>query len=110
MNKKRQLQIHKILPELLKTRGLSVSKAAKLAAIPPSTVAAWTSGTTPKDPIATASLADVLGVSINYLLFGESDPAESKLQEQPKSAILLDGVYRIKLERLDDPTKKNGAT
>jgi transcriptional regulator with XRE-family HTH domain len=65
------------LKAVLKEKGYSLRKAAKVAGVSPSVLDSWTSGSTPKDLQAVKMLADELSVSISWLLLGEHEARES---------------------------------
>ncbi len=105
MGQKKRIIISTILPGLLKARGLTAKRLATLSDVPQSTVATWlVAGSRPRNIEDVAAAADVLEVSLQHLLFGEtSDPGD--LETIPAETV-LSGVYRLRLERLVLPSKK----
>lgn len=96
---KKKIIIAKVLPALLKAKNITAKQLAVKAQVPQSTVATWLiEGARPRNIEDVAEAASVLDVSLNHLLFGEADtPKDLKTIE---SELVLDAVYRVKLERL----------
>ena len=104
MNKK-TIKISEVLPRLLKELNMSAKQLSKAAHISPSTISTWClPKSKPKNIQDVAAAADVLGVSLNMLLFGEADTATDL--NNLAGETLLNGIYRIKLERINLNGKK----
>jgi transcriptional regulator with XRE-family HTH domain len=101
---KKKLKLHETLSRLLKERGMTLRRLSKESGVPPSNLSAWqVPGTKPKDVLQVAAVADVLGVSLSFLLFGKSEK-KINLEELP-TELIMSGVYRLRLERvLPQPT------
>lgn len=84
--RKQDLPLRSILCPLMADAGLSVREAAKIAGVPPSTLANWRAGANPDDYIALKNLARHFGVTLAYLLTGEDDLAQSSSPAQPPEA------------------------
>lgn len=90
------------LRAVLKERGMSVRKAARVAGVSPSVLDSWTSSATPKDLFAVKRLADELGVSFSWLLIGERESAQVpvSVSELFDEVPYFDGYARIRIDRL----------
>jgi len=103
---KREIQIHVVLRRLLDQRGTTTTQVAKATKVPNSTLSTWLlPKAKPKDPQHLAAVADHFGTTIDFLLFGEV-PAVN-VESLPLEHV-LDGLYRLRLERVVLP-KKNGS-
>jgi transcriptional regulator with XRE-family HTH domain len=67
-------KLDKTLTTLCHERGLSLTRLSRDADVPVSTLHAWTTGRTSVNPAQVRRVAQVLGVSLHGLLFGEPDP------------------------------------
>lgn len=103
--KKKKIIINEVLPKLLKDKGLTAKEVSKLTGISTSTLSTWTlPKAKPRNIEDVALVAEVLGTSLNFLLFGELDKPSDLNQIQGET--VLQGVFRLKLERLMIPDKK----
>ena len=100
---KEELQFPKMLKKLLKDRSITQKQAASLAGVTESVLSDWISGCAPQNLIAVKRLAKSLGVSVSYLLFGESDDGfKISLEELIKAedAPVMSGLYKIELTKI----------
>lgn len=98
------LKLSTMLKQLMKERKISLRELAKSTAIQPSTLSGWNNGSSPRDLSEVCQCARYLGVSMEYLLFGEepdSLPLEQLLTEK-----VFDGFLKVKIERVIN--KKRG--
>jgi transcriptional regulator with XRE-family HTH domain len=98
-----KLQFSKMLRKLLKDRSITQKQAASLAGVTESVLSDWISGCAPQNLIAVRRLAKSLGVSVSYLLFGESDDGfKISLEELIKTedAPVISGLYRLELTKI----------
>ena len=65
MNFKKQLRLY------LYDKELTASDLARLAGIPKQSVSDWLSGTNPRDVRLVKKVANVFGVTLDHLLFGD---------------------------------------
>lgn len=99
------VKIHITLKRLMKERGLTVTQLAKRAGVPHSTLSTWLlPSARPQDPVQIAAVARELGVGMHTLLFDELE--ESLSLESLVTQSVLDGLYRVRLEKVIMPTKK----
>lgn len=84
---------------LAKERGLPLSRLAREAKIPVQTLHNWTTGRTSVNPDQIRKVAEVLKVSLHFLVFGEPDPHESPSQEVLKE--MFAGDVRVTLHRIE---------
>ncbi len=93
------------LTSIMKERGISVREAARVAGLSSSTVSEWRSGTTPSDFEAVQKLANLLGVTLSFLLTGKDDsrpsgpPSIAELFE--RSGQVHSGIYYVQIEKLE---------
>ncbi len=98
-----ELSLKRTLRELLKKRGLSEREFAKLIRMPPSTIGEWLSGSSPQDLLAIRRAAQLLGVSVSYLLFGTPESIGGQtlsLQELFLSEKVVSGLFQVTVKRL----------
>lgn len=96
-----KVKISVVLPRLLKERGLNQTQLSKMANVSLSTISTWMlPKSKPRDPDAVYRVAEVLGVTLEELLF-DTRPREREvtIEHLPQEKI-LDGVYRLRLERI----------
>ena len=97
--KKDLVKTSEVLLRLLEKRGMSIRELSRQTGIPQRTLNQWAQpSSNPSDVIAIKKLADFLGVSVDYLLFGTT-PQPTKLSDL-EADVLLSGIFRIKLERI----------
>jgi transcriptional regulator with XRE-family HTH domain len=96
-----ELPFGRILRSVMRERNLTLKQIADLAGVSISVVQNWGEGKTPHDLKAVAKLAEVLGLSFKAMLLGEEEhPTTLDLANMFESESLIDGVCRIKIERL----------
>lgn len=84
MNLKKQLRYY------LDRTEMSATLLAKKSSIPKQSLAGWLAGSNPRDVRQVKRVADVLGVSLDHLLFGDG---EEKKPESNEFESLLDGNW-----------------
>ena len=86
------------LTSLMKSKNLSLRELSKQAGIPYTTLQEWTANRTPRNPVQFQKVANVLGVTMHFLLFGKDDPQE------PIQKILKDdffsGTFEISIKKV----------
>lgn len=91
-------QIGKVFSEILFKRGLTARQVAEATQVPASTLAEWKANRTPKNPVQVRKVAEYLGISMHYLIFGEED------REEPISKIVREdffqGTFEITIKRV----------
>lgn len=96
---KRKIIIYEILPKLLKKKRLSIREVARQTGLPQATLNSWTKeNARPSDLQGLKQISQLLGVSLDYLIYGE---AITDLESMPTD-VLLNGLFRIKLEKVRD--------
>jgi len=93
-----KMKISTTLPELLKTNGMTLRQLSKTSGVPVSTLSEWSSNREPKSPLQTKKVAEALGVTMHYLLFGEDDsqePIQKILKED-----FFQGTFEISIKRV----------
>lgn len=92
------IKIQSTLKLLLSEKNLSIRELAKRSGVPNSTLQEWSSNRSPKNPVQVQKVAQVLGVSLHYLLFGEEDKSEplTKLLKED----VFSGTFEINIRRV----------
>lgn len=96
MNLKQQIKL------FLKTRGMTAIQLSRASGVPDATIADWLAGRSPRNLDQVKKVADVFGVSIDHLVYGEGLAKEDKITDI--DALLGDGwiggVFEVRLRRL----------
>lgn len=98
------MKLSSILSTICKQRKISLASLARKAGVPPQTLHNWIVGRKSINPDQLKNIANVLEVSVHYLLFGEPDP-----HEQPSEEILREifsGDVRVTLHRIEKVKKR----
>lgn len=92
------IKIKDTLKELLEEKNLSLRELSKRSGVPYSTLQEWSSNRSPKNPVQTQKVAQSLGVSMHYLLFGQEDSSEplAKLLKED----VFSGTFEINIKRV----------
>lgn len=90
----------KTLPKLMKEKGYSVKTLSKSSGLPVSTLHEWLGGRSPRNFVQVKKVADVLGVSLNRLLFDEPDKHETISLNQILKDDLFNGTFEISVKRV----------
>lgn len=93
-----EIKIGKVLQQLLKERNMSMRELAKASGVPASNLTEWSANRSPKNPIQVKKVAEALGVTMHFLLFGEDDnqePIQKILKEN-----LFEGTFEISIKRV----------
>jgi transcriptional regulator with XRE-family HTH domain len=97
----KKIKIHEILPELLKAKGVSIRKASSETKVAQTTLNSWTKpNAKPTELDSLKAVADFLGVSLEYLLWGQKPKVNINELE---TDILLSGLFKIRLEKIKEP-------
>ena len=105
MTRLRKIRIQETLPLLLKSKRITLRGLARRTGISVSTLAGWISeNSNPSNLKQVSIVADALEVSLDYLVYGERE-IELDLK-QTRGDVILDGIYRLRLERLDTKSRK----
>ena len=95
------MMISTTLPELLKQNGLTLRALSKKSGVPISTLSEWSSNRPPKNPLQVKKVAEALGCTLHYFLFGEDDsqePIRKILKEDFFSGTFEISVKRVKVK------------
>ena len=91
------LKINFILKKLMKVNGETLVSLSKATGVPKSTISEWLGNRTP-NPVQAVKIANHLGVSLHYLLFGEDD-AQEPFQKIMKEDFFK-GTFEISVKRV----------
>lgn len=88
------------IKQLLAEKELSEKHAAKEIGVAGSVLNGWCQNAVPRDYKAVKRLADLLGVSLSFLLTGEPE-ATLNLEELVKGRdVVLDGYYHVSVKKI----------
>jgi transcriptional regulator with XRE-family HTH domain len=93
-----EIKIGKVLQQLLKEKNMSLRQLSKLSGVPASNLTEWTANRSPKNPVQVRKVAEALGVTLHFLLFGESD-AQEPIQKILKEDF-FQGTFEITVKRV----------
>lgn len=97
--KKKPIVINEVLPKLLREKKLTAKVLSQKTGVSQSTISTWSlPKAKPRNIDDVALVAEYLGVSLNFLLFGEVDRPTDL--EQVQGEVVLSGIYRLRLEKL----------
>lgn len=91
------LKINTILKRLMKENGETLISLSKSTGVPKSTISEWLGNRSP-NPVQAVKVANALGVSLHYLLFGEDD-AQEAFQKIMKEDFFK-GTFEIAIKRV----------
>lgn len=94
---KNELRIKNILKKLMNENGETLASLSKATSVPKSTISEWLGNRTP-NPVHAVKVANHLGVSLHYLLFGAND-AQEPLQKIIKEDVFK-GTFEISIRRV----------
>ena len=96
-----KMKVSTTMPELLKSNGFSLRELSKRSGVPVSTLSEWSSNRSPKNPLQAKKVAEALGCTLHYFLFGEDDsqePIQKILKEDFFSGTFEITVKKIKVK------------
>ncbi len=98
MNFKKQLAI------LIESRVMTAAELSRRAKVPKQSISGWLSGSKPRDFEQVKRVADVLGVSLEELLFHSGVPNKKADTSELEKLVLGDdwysGVFEIRVRRI----------
>lgn len=99
--KKKELKIGHVLGQLMRDKNYSIKELAFESGVPASTIAHLKLNRPPKDVSTAHALAEVFGVSLHYMLYGEDDPREKRNPPNDFNPELFSGVFEIIVKRVN---------
>ncbi len=93
-----ELKIKTVLKRLMKEQGETLISISKSTGVPKSTISEWLGNRTP-NPTQVVRVANFLGVSMHYLLFGqddEQDPLQKIMKED-----FFKGTFEISIKKVN---------
>lgn len=92
------LKIGPVLRATIEKRRLTLKEISRGTGVPATTIAEWANNRAPKNPLHLQRVADFLGLTIHYLLFGEEDRSEplTKLIRED----FFSGTFEITIKRV----------
>ncbi len=101
MKKKKELKIGHVLAQLMRDKNYSIKELAFESGVPASTIAHLKLNRPPKDVSTALAIAEVFGVSLHYMLYGEDDPREKRNPPNDFNPELFSGVFEIIVKRVN---------
>ena len=101
MKKKKELKIGHVLGQLMRDKNYSIKELAFESGVPASTIAHLKLNRPPKDVSTALAIAEVFGVSLHYMLYGEDDPREKRNPPNDFNPELFSGVFEIIVKRVN---------
>ena len=92
-----EIKIGKVLSFLMKEKGFTFKKLSELSGVSMSTIKGWSANTEPKSMVSVRKVARILGVTSEYLIFGE-DPGNTIDLNQLITQKLYSGWVKITVE------------
>lgn len=93
-----ELKIKTVLKRLMNEQGETLVSLAKVSGVPKSTISEWLGNRSP-NPVQAVKVANYLGVSLHYLLFGEDD-AQDPIQKIMKEDFFK-GTFEISIKKVN---------
>lgn len=92
-----ELKVGKVLKKLMEEDRHTLASLARATGVPKSTLSEWLSNRSP-NPVQAVRVANHLGVSLHFLLFGSDDAAEpiTKLLKEE----VFSGTFEINIRRV----------
>ena len=94
-----KIKIGTTLQKLTRRQDITLKSLSKKTGVAASTLSEWNNNRTPKDPTQVKKVAEALGVTMHFLLFGKEDGQEA-LQKVLKAEV-LSGTYEISIKKLE---------
>ena len=99
-----QMNFKSRLRENLRARGMTASDLSRATGIPKQSISDWLAGVTPRNFSRVKKVAEIFGVTVDELLFGEM-----KYDSEPKIFTMnpsnedgwVAGVYEVRFRRID---------
>lgn len=92
MKMKSQLRLY------LRTAGYSAAELSRRSGVPNATIADWLAGTKPRSFEQVKKVADVFGITIDHLVFGEGSEVKIKLDDPGDG--WATGIFEVKFRRI----------
>ncbi len=97
MNKLMDLKIGKVLKNIMDKERHTLSSISKACGVPKSTISEWLNNRAP-NPTQAVKVANHLGISLHFLLFGKDD-AQEPIQKILKEDFFK-GTFEISIKRV----------
>ena len=95
-----ELVLAKILAAQIREKRLSVKELSAACGVSGSTLHEWLGGRAPRNPLQVKKVADYLGVSLHFLLFGSRDAHERMSIVEVLQEDMFQGCFEITLKRV----------
>jgi transcriptional regulator with XRE-family HTH domain len=86
----------------MEERKLTIAELSRTSGVGRSTIQGWLHGARPRDLQDVKRVANTLKVTFEFLCLGQEDRDLSKALSQAARKIEVEGLYYVRLERLED--------
>jgi transcriptional regulator with XRE-family HTH domain len=93
------MEFAKTLKKIIRQKAMTTGELAKEINVSPKTINDWLTGRTPRDLDAVKRCAEVLGVTVHYLLYGEED-RRNLIEEILERTEIHTGLYEISIKKV----------
>lgn len=100
MKKKQEIKIGPILNRLMHEQDIPLKELSYMSGVPQSTISHMRRNRQPRDISTVMAVAEALGVSLFYLLYGHNDPSEKSEMMTDFASELFSGVFEITVKKL----------
>lgn len=101
-----EILLAKVLKRTLKEKRISIKELSGLSGVAVSTLHEWLNGRNPKNFIQAKKVAKALDLTLNKLLFDESDEPKAITLNQIIKEDVFSGVFEISIKRIKDEKVK----
>ncbi len=91
----RKIMMKETLPALLRNKDITIKELSRLSEVSPSTIYEWKNGRIPANIQNVRAVAEILEVTLYYLLYGTHDP-QSSTHEISEN---IEGTYLITIKK-----------
>lgn len=95
-----EVKIGVVLKRLMKEKKISVKALSKESGVPVSTIHEWQNGRSPRNVVQAKNVADILGISLNRLLFDEDEKHDVISLSSILKEDVFSGVFEINIKRV----------
>lgn len=100
MEKKLEVKIGPTLIRLMSEQGLSLKELSFSSGVPQSTISHMRNNRQPRDISTVMAVAEALGVSLFYLLYGKNEPSQKSEFISELIAELFSGVFEVRVKKI----------
>jgi transcriptional regulator with XRE-family HTH domain len=98
-----ELNLKKQLRFFLDRREMSAAQLARKAGVPKQSLSGWLGGSKPRDVLQVKKCAEVLGTTLDHLMFGEGENREQEKHTELNALFgdeWISGLFEVRLRRV----------